>query len=84
MTLRSFKQKSQIIKEIDDATIQSVKLNERSTKDKLLDIVQNLQVADREIATKNSLTLQLQNVLDNRDSKIRALTDIVQANKNKD
>ena len=77
VTLRSYKLQSEMSKQIDEVKIVSVQKNEMQTKEKLISVTMNMQQKDRDLASKTNLTMQLQSVVDNRDSRIRALTDVV-------
>ena len=62
-----------MIKQIDDVKIEVVEQHAMQAKQKLISAVENLQQADKELSHKTHLNLQLQSVVDNRESRIRAL-----------
>lgn len=75
--LRSYKLQSEMTKQLNEVKIISVQQNEMETKEKLISVTMNMQQKDSDLANKTNMTMQLQSVLDTKDSRIRVLNDIV-------
>ena len=81
--LRSWKIKQEMDKQLDEVKLESSQKNELETKERLIVVTQTMQQKDSDLASKTSLNLALQNVVDQRNSRIRALQDAIDANKDK-